>query len=60
MNPEASEKAKKNARAIAESLLDSLKAGADFANMAKKYSEDPASAKEGGDLGFIKRGRFLS
>ncbi len=56
--PEASEKTKEKYRAFAQAILDSIKAGADFAEMAKKYSEDPGSAKEGGDLGFVKRGVF--
>lgn len=57
-NPRATERIKKRARELAQSLLDSLKAGADFAELAKKYSDDPGSASQGGDLGFVKRGVF--
>ena len=56
--PEASEATKEKYKKFAQAILDSIKAGADFATMAKKYSEDPASAKNGGDLGFVKRGVF--
>ena len=56
--PEASEATKEKYRKFAQAILDSIKAGADFAEMAKKYSEDPGSAKNGGDLGFVKRGVF--
>ena len=48
------------ARAKAQSILDSIKAGADFAEMAKRYSEDQGSASQGGDLGFVRRGQFVS
>lgn len=47
------------AQARASDLLKQLKAGAKFEDLAKKYSEDPGSAKEGGSLGWIGRGRTV-
>ena len=52
------EKALAEARAKAEDVLKQVKAGGDFAKLAEKYSED-TSAKEGGDLGWIGRGRTV-
>ena len=43
----------------AEDLLKQLKGGAKFEDLAKKYSEDPGSAKEGGSLGWIGKGRTV-
>ena len=57
-NPIATEATKEKYRQFAQAILDSIKQGAVFATMAKKYSEDPGSAAEGGDLGFVKRGVF--
>ncbi len=53
------DKAVEAARAKAEDILKQLKAGANFAELAKKYSEDPGSAKNGGSLGPIQRGRTV-
>jgi peptidyl-prolyl cis-trans isomerase D len=46
-------------RAKAEALLNQAKSGADFAELAKKNSEDEASAKQGGDLDYFGRGRMV-
>ncbi len=41
-----------------EQAMTALKAGGDFAELAKKYSDDSGSAQNGGDLGFSERGAF--
>jgi peptidyl-prolyl cis-trans isomerase D len=43
----------------AEDLLAKVKGGADFADMAKKFSQDEVSAAKGGDLGFFERTRMV-
>ena len=46
------------ARKKAEDVLKQLKAGGNFAELAKKYSEDPGS-ENGGSLGWIGKGRTV-
>jgi peptidyl-prolyl cis-trans isomerase SurA len=41
------------ARKKIENLYNRLRAGEDFAQIAKNYSEDPQSAASGGELGYI-------
>jgi len=53
------QKAVDAARAKAEDIQKQLKAGANFADLAKKYSDDPSTAKDGGLLPPITRGRTV-
>src|SRR5437867_949279 len=46
-------------KAKAEAILKQAKAGADFAELAKKNSEDEQNAKNGGDLDYFGRGRMV-
>ncbi|MDR1988609.1 MAG: peptidyl-prolyl cis-trans isomerase [Acidobacteriaceae bacterium] len=46
-------------KAQAEDILKQARAGADFAALAKKYSQDDSNAKNGGDLDFFGRGRMV-
>jgi len=50
---------KKAALTKAQDLLKQVKSGADFAELAKKNSQDPGSAQNGGDLGFIVKGQTV-
>lgn len=47
------------AAAQAKEVSDKLKAGGDFAALAKQYSKDPASAEQGGDLGWATRDTYV-
>jgi peptidyl-prolyl cis-trans isomerase D len=46
-------------RAQAEQALKEVKAGGDFAALAKKYSQDESNAQQGGDLDYFSRGRMV-
>jgi len=45
--------------AKAKSVLAQIKAGGNFADLAKKYSNDTGSAANGGELGWIQRGQTV-
>ncbi len=47
------------ARQKAEDILKQLKSGGNFAALAKKYSQDPGSAANGGSLGWIVKGQTV-
>ena len=53
------EKGVAEAQHRAEDLLKQLKGGAKLEDLAKKYSEDPGSAKQGGSLGWIGKGQTV-
>ncbi len=46
-------------RKKSEKVLERIKSGEDFAQMAMHYSEDSASKERGGDLGYFKKGELL-
>ena len=47
------------ARKQAEEIAQELQAGADFAQLAEKYSQDPQTATRGGDLGWWSPGQLI-
>lgn len=54
---QTAEKEKGAAKAKAQDVLKQVKAGGDFAALAKAQSQDPGSAPGGGDLGFFPKGQ---
>ncbi len=57
--PRITEQFREAARAKTLLLLDSLKAGADFDELARRHSDDLGSGRNGGDLGLARRGVFV-
>lgn len=55
MNPLSEDKIKEQEK-LANEVLQKAKAGDDFAELAKAYSQDEGSAKNGGDLNFFGKG----
>lgn len=53
--PELNKKEKEFYKDKAEGLRLRIKGGESFSTLARLYSQDPGSAKEGGDLGFFDR-----
>lgn len=48
------------AKQKAEAVLAEAKEGKDFAELAKKYSQDPGSAQTGGELGWFGKGKMVA
>ena len=59
MTTEDKAKAEKEAKKTAESIIKKLEKGASFSKLAKKYSDDSATAKKGGDLGWVATGDMV-
>jgi peptidyl-prolyl cis-trans isomerase D len=57
--PDADAKTDAAAKAKAEGLLKQINAGGNFADLAKKNSDDPGSKDTGGELGFAQRGHMV-
>jgi peptidyl-prolyl cis-trans isomerase D len=57
--PNADPKTDAAAKAKAEALLKQIQGGANFADLAKKNSDDPGSKDKGGELGFAHRGMMV-
>ncbi len=58
--PEASSAQRDSTLALARDLRARAAAGQDFAKLAEEYSQDPGSARDGGDLGFFERGQMVA
>ena len=54
----ADEAKKTEARKKIETVQEKVKAGGDFAELAKEFSEGPSNTR-GGDLGFFRRGQMV-
>jgi peptidyl-prolyl cis-trans isomerase SurA len=59
LNQNASKKEEAAAKQHIDSIYNVLRKGADFAEMAKKYSGDEGSAANGGELPWVQHGRTL-
>ena len=59
VDEKASAEDQAKAKARIEAVVARLKAGEDFAAVAKDVSEDPGSAVQGGDLGWFQHGQMV-
>lgn len=57
---DAAAELRKQKRDLAEKVLVRIKSGEDFAQLARKYSDDPGSAVKGGNLGTFARGVMVA
>ena len=46
-------------RRLAEEIRQRAVSGEDFGGLARRFSQDPGTASQGGDLGYVERGRLV-
>ena len=56
---DANDEEKEKVKTEAQGILEQLKSGSDFSELAKAHSKDPGSADNGGDLGFFGAGEMV-
>jgi peptidyl-prolyl cis-trans isomerase SurA len=59
ISPRPSQAAKAVAFQRADSIRLAIERGADFADMARRFSNDPTTKSNGGDLGWFRRGQMV-
>ncbi len=59
MTAEASDSAKKETFSLLKKIIERVREGEDFGDLASSFSMDPGSKKKGGNLGWVKRGSLL-
>lgn len=59
LTPDMDEDGRQKKRALAEKVLEKARAGKDFAELARTYSDDAGSAIDGGSLGYFTHGTMV-
>lgn len=59
VDPAANNEEKQKAKKTIDMISQELARGESFSNLARMYSEDPGSQKNGGDLGYFVRGQMV-
>jgi len=59
VRPRPTEAAREAARAEAEEILEQLRNGADFEEMARRYTDEPGGRERAGDLGWFRMGQMV-